>query len=341
MPTQNRLEENPLFGQLPLELSENLRSINPWWRSEPSLPLPSFQRWPFKRLKHLLERGMAPATVLRGPRRVGKTVLIKQIIETLLHSGIGAQRILYVPFDELPTLSGIKEPVLTIARWFEKAILGSTFNAVAKAGESAYLFMDEVQNLDSWAPQIKNLADNHAVRILVTGSSSLRIEAGRDSLAGRITTIDLGPLLLREIAELRFKESVAPYWGENNLDALTSPDFWRSANVRGAQDSEIRRRSFSAFRKEAPTRSRMKDSIRHGQRSLTISTRQSSSEPFNTISEWARGAKNATNNCLKRSFACAAGTPDNHRDRAFLFRKFSKCSLATSAGIVSLTICGS
>ena len=28
--------------------------------------------------------------------------------------------------------------------------------------------------------------------------------AGRDSLAGRITTIDLGPLLLREIAQLRF-----------------------------------------------------------------------------------------------------------------------------------------
>lgn len=247
MPTRNRLEENPLFGQLPLELSENLRSINPWWRSEPSLPLPSFRRWPFNRLKHLLERGMAPATVLRGPRRVGKTVLIRQIIEALLHSGIGAERILYVPFDELPTLSGIKEPILDIARWFEKTILGNTFNAMAKAGESAYLFMDEVQNLEAWAPQIKNLVDNHAVRVFVTGSSSLRIEAGRDSLAGRITTIDLGPLLLREIAELRFKESVAPYWGENNLDALTSPDFWRSANVRGAQDSAILRRSFSAF----------------------------------------------------------------------------------------------
>lgn len=72
------LESNPLFGPLPLELSENIRSLNPWWQNQPASPLPSFRRWPFKRLKHLLFKGMTPAVVLRGPRRVGKTVLLKQ-----------------------------------------------------------------------------------------------------------------------------------------------------------------------------------------------------------------------------------------------------------------------
>ena len=74
---------------------------------------------------------------------------------------------------------------------------------MANAGRPDYLFLDEVQNLDAWAPQIKNLKDNHGVRALVAGSSSLRIEAGRDSLAGRVTTLEMGPLLLRELDNIK------------------------------------------------------------------------------------------------------------------------------------------
>lgn len=244
---KNPLERNPLYGQLPLEMSENLRSINPWWRNQPGTPLPPIRRWPFARLKELLARGMTPATVLRGPRRVGKTILLKQIIDTLLGSGMEPGRILYVPFDELPTVAGIKEPVLTISRWYEKNILGDTFNSFAHRNQPAYLFFDEVQNLEGWAPQVKNLVDNHGVRVLVTGSSSLRIEAGRDSLAGRITTLDLGPLLLREISELRFGASVTPFWADNGLDAIVTPDFWRSALARCRAESEQRWKAFQAF----------------------------------------------------------------------------------------------
>ena len=46
------------------------------------------------------------------------------------------------------------------------------------------MFFDEVQNLDAWAPQIKNLVDNHAVRLLVTGSSSFDIEPMREADLG-------------------------------------------------------------------------------------------------------------------------------------------------------------
>ena len=158
------------------------------------MKVPAFKRWPFARLKRLLVKGMTPATVLRGPRRVGKTILLRQLIESLLTEGILPHRLLYVPFDELPTLRGLREPVLDIARWYEGEILRTTFNETARTGGTAYLLLDEVQNLDAWAPQVKNLVDNHSVRVLVTGSSSLRIESGRDSLAGRITTLDVGPL---------------------------------------------------------------------------------------------------------------------------------------------------
>ena len=144
-------------------------------------------------------------------------------MESLLAEGVEPNRILYVPFDELPAMRGIHEPVLAISRWFEEELAGKTFNELARDGKVAYLFFDEVQNLDAWAPQIKNLVDNHTVRLLVTGSSSLRIEAGRDSLAGRITTIDLGPLLLREIAQLRFGHCEPPRWATTAWIPLPSP----------------------------------------------------------------------------------------------------------------------
>ena len=57
--------------------------------------------------------------LLRGPRRVGKTVLLRQLIESLIAEAVNPQRILYIAFDELPTLRDLDEPVLTIARWYE------------------------------------------------------------------------------------------------------------------------------------------------------------------------------------------------------------------------------
>lgn len=241
------LMANPLFGRLPLELAENLRSLNPWWRQKPGPQLPTFRRWSFDRLRGLVRDGITPAVVLRGPRRVGKTVLVRQIIASLLEEGVAATRILYVPFDDLPTLRGIREPVLAIARWFENQVLNKSFNETARAGQPAFLLLDEVQNLDAWAPQIKNLVDNHTVRVVVTGSSSLRIEAGRDSLAGRVTTLDLGPLSLREIAGLTSGFSSQPHWGDDAVDALARPEFWEDGIARATRENDERRAAFRAF----------------------------------------------------------------------------------------------
>jgi predicted AAA+ superfamily ATPase len=82
--------------------------------------------------------------------------------------------------------------------------------------------------------------------MLITGSSSLRIEAGRDSLAGRISTVDLGPLSTREIAELRFGVQTKPIW-ENGLNEISTPDFWRQAVVMCRKQAALRRKAFAAF----------------------------------------------------------------------------------------------
>ncbi len=234
-------------GSLPTELSDALCSLNPHWQRKPGPLLPQFRRWVFTRLYHLLTAGLTPAVVLRGPRRAGKTVLLRQLLEQLLQDDVHPEQILYMPFDEIESLRHVHDPVLSIARWYERNILKRSFNELAAGGIETFILLDEVQNLDAWDPQVKHLVDNHRVRLLVTGSSSLRIEAGRDSLAGRITTVDLGPLLLREIAELRFKQAVQPFWGDNGLDAVATPEFWRQAVERSNREAPVRHQAFEAF----------------------------------------------------------------------------------------------
>jgi predicted AAA+ superfamily ATPase len=173
-------------------LDEYLRSTNPWWEGKPGRVLPAYRRWAFNALLRKLDTGLAPAVILRGARQVGKTTLLEQAIEHLIKERVvEPRRILRVQFDEIESLKGLDEPVLAIAGWFQNRILGSTFNEAAHAGKPAFLFFDEAQNLVDWAPQIKALVDHHTVHVVVTGSSA-GIEAGRDSLAGRVAPLDLG-----------------------------------------------------------------------------------------------------------------------------------------------------
>ncbi len=171
-----------------------------------------------------------------------------QIIDHLLKERrVPPSQILRVQFDEIPILRQVTNPILNISWWFEDRILGRTFNELAREGSPVYLFFDEVQNLRDWAPQLKILVDSNTVKILVTGSSALRIEAGRDSLAGRITTVELGTLLLREIAGLRFQSKVDAYLPENALDSLLRREFWQDLQKFGLKHQAIRDEAFAAF----------------------------------------------------------------------------------------------
>lgn len=233
--------------RLPPELDAYLRGTNPWWTDKPGRVLPSYQRWAFAALLRKLESRIAPVVVLRGARQVGKTTIQEQVIERLREDGVEPRRILRVQFDEIPSLKRLQEPILSIVRWYENRILGSTLNEAAHSGKPSLILFDEVQNLASWAPQIKALVDHHSVQVVVTGSSALRIEAGRDSLAGRITTLELGPLLLREIAGLTLGDAPPPLLPQNGLEPLLDQATWRRLELHGREYAELRDTAFTAF----------------------------------------------------------------------------------------------
>ena len=91
-----------LFALLSEGMEATIRDDNPWWRGERIAGLPPMRRWAFGPVLNGLNKGLAPVTVLRGPRQVGKTTLLNQSIQELLDNGVAPTRIFRLQFDELP-----------------------------------------------------------------------------------------------------------------------------------------------------------------------------------------------------------------------------------------------
>lgn len=167
------------IGQLAQELSR----VNPWWRGDtgwseldPDLREARAEGLSFKSgvLDGLVPGGLY---ILRGPRRVGKTVAIKQAIENLLASGIPPTCIVRVAADG----------------WAAKEIRTLTQNTALPPipeGEIRYWFIDEISTvLGAWDQQIKWLRDNdlefRAATVVLTGSNASSLTEAAGALAGR------------------------------------------------------------------------------------------------------------------------------------------------------------
>jgi len=247
--------ETAPLGDLDATLVAFLEDRNPWWRVKPKLPTERYRRWAYPEIIKRLSSKLAPIVAVRGSRRVGKSVLQAQLIEELLLLGrfdptnrsVDPSRVLSVQFDDAPTLGGLSMPIQSIVRWFEANILKRTLNEASIAGEPAYLFFDEVQDLPDWSVQLKILADHSDARMVVTGSSALRIAAGQDNLAGRMTTIELGPLRLAEVAGMRGLRDLPAYAPDAPLEEWKKKDFWLGLIAHGKKHAKLRDEAFRYF----------------------------------------------------------------------------------------------
>lgn len=224
-----------------------LHQMNPWWQGQPGLPLPPAQRNLVGHIERRFVHNLAPVTVVRGSRQIGKSTACLQVIAGLLAKGVPPDHILRVQFDDIKAIQLGKDPLLQLANWFQMHILHTSFNEAAKAGQVCYLFWDEVQNLDNWSAQLKFLVDHHTVQSVVTGSSALRIELGRDSLAGRIQSVDVGTLSLTEIGRFRNLDTPTPYLPDNGLSVLKKRSFWEGLQQHGKTYDHFATVAFQAF----------------------------------------------------------------------------------------------
>ena len=106
--------------------------------------------------------------VLIGPRQVGKTTGIRQLLARYLHGSH------YVNADDLLAA----DRTWLLEQWQKARLLG----------DGALLVVDEIQKVPNWSETLKSLWDKapSALRVVVLGSSSLQIQTGlTESLAGR------------------------------------------------------------------------------------------------------------------------------------------------------------
>lgn len=201
------------------EVLHRLEFDNPWWVKGAGIDRHYAQfkrRLYFDPLVRLIrDRPVNRAVVLMGPRRVGKTVLVYQTIQSLLDSGISGTSVLYASL-ETPVYSGMP---------LEK-ILGMFQSRFAHKREAPlYVFFDEVQYLRDWEIHLKSLVDSYpACHFVVTGSAAAALKLkSRESGAGRFTDFLLPPLTFSEYLDfVSRKEELVQDSGRStaNIDEL-------------------------------------------------------------------------------------------------------------------------
>lgn len=195
------------------QVEEHLKRLNPWWAgigmdAQTTALRPRAYLAPVRAL--LLEAKLRRAVVLLGPRRVGKTILIRHLIADLLKQGVPPSRVAYAEMDH-PLLHG--QSLDALIRQIEAATPGGS--------GPRYLFFDEIQSHKDWEKHLKPLVDHRPeLRILVSGSAAAALKRqSTESGAGRFTDFLLPPLTFSEYLDLR-PESPAIHEESPGLYAL-------------------------------------------------------------------------------------------------------------------------
>ncbi len=174
-------------------IREALVELNPWWKGPFSVEFKN--RTVYSRIRRFLPAKQIIA--LTGLRRVGKTTLLRKIVEDALKTGFPAQNIVFFSFDEFKE-TGLRSVLKEFEALFEKEL----------GKEKMLVLFDEIQKLNDWESQLKSLYDLHAdkTKFVISGSESLFIRRkSKESLAGRIFEFKMEPLSFQEF--LAFKNA--------------------------------------------------------------------------------------------------------------------------------------
>lgn len=139
------------------------------------------------------------AIFILGARQVGKTTLLKRLMEH-----VGTENSLYFDIEHprnLEIFSGSLESIIAFLRFSSPKPKGKT-----------YVFLDEIQYLDDFSKTVKLFADHYheEFKLVMTGSSSLLIKHQfKESLVGRKEIFTLYPLSFSEFCLFRGQDKIA------------------------------------------------------------------------------------------------------------------------------------
>lgn len=142
-----------------------------------------YQRSDYQTIKQRLEEPRRFIQVLTGPRQVGKSTVVKQVLQDL---SIPYQ---FFNADNIPAISN---------SWISDCWASVRSLKKAENIPAIALIIDEIQKIPSWSEALKKEWDQDSfnsedIRVLVLGSSRVMLEKGlSDSLAGRFEQIRMG-----------------------------------------------------------------------------------------------------------------------------------------------------
>lgn len=138
--------------------------------------------------------------VITGMRRVGKSCFLKQIIGKIKESGVATEQILYIDKEDMDFdfIENYKELNTFIQSKF-------TDNSLKR-----YIFIDEIQEIQSWEKVISSLHKKEEYDIYLTGSNVHLLSSELATLiSGRYIEINIHPLSYSEFIEFEGEKFIS------------------------------------------------------------------------------------------------------------------------------------
>lgn len=182
---------------------KRMRLENPWWNTGaiPADVENMNRRLYYNQLyKQVHQKKVRRATVLMGPRRVGKTILLYHVIGGMLKDKVPQHKICYLSIDAPIYNNTSLEDLFAMCR-----------KAVGDDNPEGYtVIFDEVQYLKDWERHLKSIVDFFPkTTFVVSGSAAAALKLKSDeSGAGRFTDFLLPPLTFEEYITLKGLDNV-------------------------------------------------------------------------------------------------------------------------------------
>lgn len=151
-----------------------------------------YKRPHFDILKKRLAEPHRFIQVISGPRQVGKTTLIQQVLDEIT-----------LPYHFVSADETTSDNIAWIEQQWEVARL----KMAQQNSKSFLLVIDEIQKIRQWSNEVKNQWDKDMrnkldLKVVLLGSSRLLLEEGlKESLAGRFERIFMGHWSFREMRD--------------------------------------------------------------------------------------------------------------------------------------------
>jgi len=184
-----------------VRLRTALADQNPWWTTGtvPKTHLREYKRRDFFALRKKLDDDKILAIV--GPRRVGKTTVMYQLIDDLLTvRRIEPRRVLFISLDYPNMMDYLEYPYEQIMSSYTESVLREPLSDLSSR---VYIFLDEVYSMPGWAKALKGHYDRATnTKVVISGSGSVDIvEGAARALVGRVEMPTMLPLKFADVVQ--------------------------------------------------------------------------------------------------------------------------------------------